>query len=416
MSFSSTRGRAGLLLGLFLLGVVALWHREIVNLYRFATLFSASGIVANFRSMPEMWPSRVVRRSGAVFDLPSQPVELPRTFAYRGADRDMDEFLSRRATTGLLVLSRDRVTAERYFLGTTAQTRTISWSVGKSFVSALVGIAIDEGKIRSIEDPVTDYVPELRGSGYDGVRLKDVLQMSSGIRFREDYGDLTSDINVMGIDLAVGVPLSSFVAGLANEKTPGTFNRYVSMDTQVLGMVLTRATGTTLSAYLEDRIWSRVGAEFDAHWLVDGEGMEWAFGGLNMTLRDYARFGRLYLRGGDWNGQRIVPAAWVLASVTPDAPHLMPGNNPASDSRFGYGYQWWIPEAVGAEGSGRPSKEFLAIGVYGQFIYVSPDDDLLIVKTSADLDFQTDDYESDFETLAAFRAIASSLAAGRTGR
>ncbi len=300
----------------------------------------------------------------------------------------------------------------RHFLGNTAQTRTISWSVAKSFVSALVGIAMREGKIRGVDAAVTDYVPQLAGSGYDGVRLKNVLQMSSGVRFREDYGDLSSDINRMGIDLSLGIPLSRFVAGLANEKPPGTYNRYVSMDTQVLGMVLASATGQNLSAYLEEKIWSRIRAESDAYWLLDGEGVEWAFGGLNMTLRDYGRFGLLYLRGGQWDGQSIVPSEWIRASVTPDAPHLMPGKNPASDSRFGYGYQWWIPEAAGAEGSGKPSSEFLAIGAYGQYIYVAPDHGLVIVKTSADRDFQTDDYESDFETLAALRAIAGSLPGG----
>lgn len=409
MPRSSTLRRLALASLLLLALAAATWHRELVNLYHFATLFSAASIVENFRTMPDHWPSRAVHRRGAVFELHSEPVDLPRSFGYRGAERDMDEFLARRATTGLLVISHDRVTAERYFLGNTAQTRAISWSVAKSFVSALVGIAIREGKIRGVDAAVTDYVPQLAGSGYDGVRLKDVLQMSSGIRFREDYGDLTSDINRMGIDLSLGVPLRRFVAGLGNEKPPGTYNRYVSMDTQVLGMVLAGATGNNLSAYLEEKIWSRIGAESDAYWLLDGEGVEWAFGGLNMTLRDYGRFGLLYLRGGAWDGQSIVPSEWIRASVTPDAPHLMPGKNPASDSRFGYGYQWWIPEAAGAEGTGKPSSEFLAIGVYGQYIYVAPDHDLVIVKTSADRDFQTDDYESDFETLAALRAIAGSL-------
>lgn len=401
--------RLGITLALLVACLAALWHRELLNLYRFATLFSATNIVENFRTMPDQWPARAVHRAGPVFELPQQPRPLPRTFAYKGADRDMEEFLARRATTGLLVLARDRITAERHFLGNDEHTRTISWSVCKSFVSALMGIAIAEGKIRSVEDPVTGYVASLRGSGYDGVRIKDVLQMSSGVRFREDYGDMTSDINRMGLTLSLGFPLSGFVASLVNEKTPGTYNRYVSMDTQVLGMVLASATGKSLSSYLEEKIWSRLGAESDAYWLLDGEGMEWAFGGLNMTLRDYGRFGRLYLQGGRWNGGQIVPAQWVRDSVTPDAPHLMPGGNPASESRLGYGYQWWIPEAEGAEGTGKPSSEFLALGVYGQYIYVSPDDDLVIVKTSADRDFQTDDYESDFETIAAFRAIAKSL-------
>ena len=388
--------------------VAGFYRREIHGLWRFANLFREDLLVENFRTMEVLFPTRRVRRGGPVFAFERAPAALPTTFPYRDRDVDLDEFLARHLTTGLLVVQDDAIRHEQYFLGNTPETRTISWSVGKSFVSALVGIAIAEGHIRSVADAVTDYLPELRGSGYDGVPIEHVLQMASGIRFREDYGDPTSDINRMGLALATGTPLAAFVATLENERPSGTFHHYVSMDTQVLGMILERATGRSPSAYLEEKIWQRIGPESDAHWLLDGSGTEWAFGGLNVTLRDFARFGRLYLRNGDWQGETIVPPDWVRASVTPREPYQMPGDNPASDSRFGYGYQWWIPTD--------PDGEYMALGVYGQYIYVYPKQRLVIVKTSADPHFQDNDYESDFETLAAFRAIAAQLGgAGRLG-
>jgi len=137
----------------------------------------------------------------------------------------------------------------------------ISWSVGKSFVSALVGIAIEEGYIESIQIPVSDYVPELKGTGYDGVSLKDVLQMSSGVRFNEDYDDFFSDIKRMGRVIAMGDSINEFAASLEREREPGTFNHYVSMDTQVIGMVLKATTGKDLSLYLEEKIWKKIGMQ-----------------------------------------------------------------------------------------------------------------------------------------------------------
>ncbi len=384
------------------------YRSEIHRLWRFANLFREDLLVENFRSMEVLFPTRRVRRGGPVYAFERAPAALPTTFPYGGRDVDLEEFLARRVTTGLLVVQDDAIRHERYFLGNGPETRTISWSVGKSFVSALVGIAIAEGHIRSVADAVTDYLPELRGSGYDGVPIEHVLQMASGIRFREDYGDPTSDINRMGLALATGTPLAAFVATLENERPSGTFHHYVSMDTQVLGMILERATGRSPSAYLEEKIWQRIGPESDAHWLLDGSGTELAFGGLNVTLRDYARFGRLYLRNGDWQGETIVPPDWVQVSITPREPHQMPGGNSATDSLFGYGYQWWIPTD--------PDGEYMAMGVYGQYLYIYPKQRLVIVKTSADPRFEDNDYESDFETLAAFRAIAAQLRGAGEGR
>jgi len=298
-----------------------------------------------------------------------------------------------------VVIKDGAIVFEKYYRGNTEKSRVISWSVAKSFISALLGLAVNEGFIRSISQPVTDYVPQLRGTGYDGVSIKDVMNMSSGIRFNEDYGDFFSDIQRMGRTIAFGTSLDAFVASLKRERAPGTYRHYVSADTQVLGMLLRESTKRSVTSYLEEKIWKRIGMESDACWLVDGDDMEMVFGGLNAVLRDYARFGVLYLNNGRWGSEQVVPAEWVRASVTPNARHLMPGSDPAThDWTLGYGYQWWIPE--------NPDGEFLAIGIYGQFIYIYPRYRVVIAKSSAYVDYNKDGDDMEIETIEMFRAIA----------
>ena len=204
----------------------------------------------------------------------------------------------------------------------------------------------------------------------------------------------------MGRAMAFDSSIDEFVTSLQPERPPGTLLHYVSMDTQVLGMVLREATGETIRAYTESRLWQKLGMEADGYWLVDGQGMELVFGGLNAVLRDYARFGQLYLQEGTWDGEEIVPRNWIRASVRPDAPHLMPGTDLA-DSDFGYGYQWWIPPA--------PEGDYMAIGIYNQYIYVHPGHRVVIAKSSAYPDFNYDGSEKTLQSIAAFRAIAGAV-------
>ena len=377
------------------------YHKELLRVYNVVTLFNRDVIVDNFRSMGTMFNTSPVRRGESVHSFERELYDLPVQYTYKGETKDLPKFLEDTATTGLVVLKDGRIVFEDYYLGNTASSKTISWSVAKSFVSALIGIAINERQIESIEKTVTDYVPALKGSGYNGVRIKDVLQMSSGVRFNEDYGDFFSDINRMGRAIAFNTSLDRFVASLEREREPGTYNHYVSMDTQVLAMILREATKQTLSSYLEEKIWQKIGMESDAYWLTDNKGMELAFGGLNAVLRDYARFGQLYLQEGNWGGEQVVPAQWVRSSITPDAPHLQPGQNPNSDWVLGYGYQWWIPQ--------KPEGDFLAIGLYNQFIYVHPKYGIVIAKSSAYPDYKKDGDEKELETIEIFRTIAKNL-------
>ena len=388
-----------------LLLALALFYRsELTQLWKVVHLFDADAIVYNFQHMDEIFPSRTVQRGDGVFEFDRGSYDLPSGFRYADRSYDTEAFLEDTATTGLLIVQDDKILLERYQRGHSPSGRHIAWSVSKSFVSALFGIAVAEGHIRDIMQPVTDYLPELEGSGYEGVPIKHLLQMSSGVRFNEDYGDSSSDINRMGRVLALGSTLLEFAATLSRERTPGTFQHYVSIDTQVLGIILVRATGQSLASYTSEKLWQPLGMESDAYWLLDGSGMEMAFGCLNASLRDFARFGRLYLHRGNWNGRQIVPEAWVAASITPDAPHLMPGPNPNSSNDLGYGFQWWIPPG--------PDGDFMALGIYGQMIYVDPKSRLIIVKNSADRDFQRNRFEPTRETLALWRAVAADLAGG----
>ncbi len=363
------------------------------------TLFSEGQRVENFRAMDRIFPDHAVARSGPVWEFGHDPRPLPETYVFGGGERDLAEFLDRTVTTGLLVVHRGAITHEEYRLGSDATSPFTSWSVAKSVLSALIGIAVEEGHIASIRDPIGQYVPALAGSGYALVPIEDALTMSSGVAFDEDYDNPFSDINMLFMRaMAMGTPVEQIIAGLESARAPGEFNEYVSSDSMALGLVLEAATGMRLAEFLESRLWGPMGAEAGATWSTDRTGREIALCCLNATLRDYARFGRLYLEGGARDGQQIIPADWVHASVNPTAPHLQPGENPLSDWTFGYGYQWWIPED--------PQGDFTAIGVWGQYIHVDPLREVVIVKTGADPEFD----DNDHETVAAFRAILAAVA------
>ncbi len=368
------------------------------------TLFQGVDMTDEFADMKSLFPHRVVHTANpTTLARAADEIALPESYEIQGETRNLERFLEETDTSGLLVMRDGQIVHEEYALGSSRETRWISWSVAKSFVSAMVGIALDEGRFGSIQDPITTYVPELAGSAYDGVAIEDILEMSSGASWDEDYGDPSSDITRFGFAIVFGFSQDEFAASLSRDRAPGTYNRYNSTDTQVLGMLLVRVTGRSLAAYTEEKLWQPMQMEHDAYWITDEPGMELAFGGLNATLRDYARFGEMVRNGGRWNGKQIVPEAWVRASTVPGKPHLQPGEQLGSESIFGYGYQWWMPPS-GDEG------EYSAIGVYNQFIYVNPSQGVVIAKTSANRAYGKDEStDREIETLAVFRTIANAI-------
>jgi hypothetical protein len=366
--------------------VVGLWNREeIARLWTVNTLFDEGQIVENFSAMDRAFLTTPVPRGDG------PPAPLP-----RGTQAEMPEgfedWLASRAVTGIVVLKDGAIVHENYHLGTDRDDRRVSWSIAKSFLSALLGVLVEQGRL-ALEDPVTRHAPLLAGSAYDGVRLIDVLRMTSGVVFDEDYLDPNSDINRMGRILALGGSMDGFAAGL--EETfapPGETWRYVSIDTHVIGMVIRGATGRSIPELLSEHIVRPMGLEARPYYLTDGEGTAFVLGGLAMTTRDYARLGLMFAQDGRLDGRRIVPKDWVRASTAPTAP-TAPG-------RPGYGYQWWIP--AGAE-----AGEFMARGVYGQYVWVHRPSGVVIAVNAADRDFRAPGVHAG--NIEMFRKIAAAL-------
>ena len=360
-----------------------------------------------YLKMNQYFDTKEIYNSDEIFVFPQrEAVELPKEFQYDEKIFNTKKYLDSSYTQGFLVLHKDSISFESYYLGQKKETRHISWSVAKSFVSALMGIAIEEGYIKSIEDNVEEYLPELSSSGYNGVKIRELLQMSSGIKFDETYSDSLSDINRYWRGFVLGDSQDAFATTLKNDITPGTFNHYVSINTHVLAMIIVKTTGKSLTEYLEEKIWKKIGMEHNGYWLVDGEGMEMALGGLNATVRDYTKMGKLFLDSGRWKGAQIVPEEWVLESTSINGEHLEATSVNSAHPNIGYGYQWWIPGTSKKYGE---EEEFMAIGIYNQFIYVNRSTKTVIVKTSANSNYYNrfnNPYASKHGAIELFREIA----------
>ena len=375
---------------LVLVGVAAvtgLWKREeISRLLTVNSLFSEKNIVYNFSNMNAAFLHTTLPRG-------EDPVSVLETGVPMEVTPELETWIAERDVTSLLVLKDGLVRHEAYYMGTTADDRRISWSIAKSYLSALFGILLQEGAIGSLEDPITQYAPALAGSAYDGASIRNVLQMTSGVVFDEDYLDYNSDINKMGRTLALGGKMDEFAAGLSETYVaPGTEWQYVSIDTHIVGMVIRGATGRSVSDLLSEKILSKLGMEQDGYYLTDGVGVSFVLGGLNFTTRDFARFGQMILQDGNFQGEQIVPADWIRASTEASAP--------TAEGKIGYGYQWWIP--VGAH-----EGEFLGRGIYGQYLYFDRSRNVLIMTTGADRRFRDDGVNA--RNIEMFRKIAQSL-------
>ena len=385
-TFGKWLGRILLALVLALV-VIGVWKREeLSRLMAVNSLFAADRIVENFSHMDQAFLTTPVPRGPlATSELPYGPeTELP---------EDAADWIETRALTSLLVMKDGEIRYENYFLGTGPEDRRISWSLAKSYLSALFGVLLEEGAIASLEDPVTTYVPALDGTAYDGATIRNVLNMASGVIFDEDYLDSNSDINRMGRVVALGGTLDAFTASFADTfAAPGKTWQYVSIDTHVIGMVIRGATGRPVAELLSEKIIAPLGLEHDGYYLTDGTGTAFVLGGLNFTTRDYARFAQMILQNGDYGGRQVVPAAWIAESTAASAP--------TAPDRIGYGYQWWIPK-------GAHDGEILGRGIYGQYLYIDQARGVVIVSTAADRRFR--DPGVDDANTAMFRRIAQSL-------
>lgn len=367
--------------------VVGVWKRdEIARLMAVNSLFAQDKIVFNFSHMDQAFLSTPVPRGdGPTTEFAYGPEFTPMP--------QVDDWIAERDVTALVVLKDGEIVYENYFLGTEPDDRRISWSVAKSYLSALVGVLLDEGKIASLDDQVTQYAPDLMGTAYEGATIRNVLNMASGVTFDEDYLDKNSDINRMGRVIALGGKLDEFTAALKDSfARPGDQWQYVSIDTHVIGMVIRGATGRTIPDLLSEKIITPMGLEFEPYYLTDGSGEAFVLGGLNLTTRDFARMGQMFLQDGMYNGTQIIPAEWVAASTAPTAP--------TQADAIGYGYQWWVPK-------GATKGEFMARGVYGQYIYINQTDGVVIATNAADRKFRNDGVSE--QNVEIFRLISATL-------
>lgn len=320
---------------------------------------------AGFARMEKLFLTRTVRASERPRQLPDGK---PLAFASGGARTDeFDRFVVGQKVAGVLVLHDGAIRLERYALTGGRDVRWHSFSIAKSITSTLVGAAMRDGSIKSLDDPVTRYISDLRGSAYDQVTVQQLLTMTSGVRWNEDYTDLKSDVARMyaeppapGLDMTV-----SYVRKLPREAPPGSKWVYKTSETNLVGVLVMAATGKPLADYLSEKIWRPYGMERDAEWMLDDIGHEQGGCCLAMTLRDLGRFGQFVLDGARIGNTSVVTDTWLREATRAHVSTGSPGS--------GYGYQWWA----------RPDGAFEGRGIFGQTLHIDPKRRLVIAINSA---------------------------------
>ncbi len=321
-----------------------------------------------YREMEKINPGHVVRRGPIVRELPLAARQIDPKWTRDGQTYDVASYMNRMRTSGVIVLKDGKIILERYGLGRGPQDRWTSFSVAKSVTSTLVGAAIADGHIKSLDAPVTDYIPELKGGAYEGVTIRQLLTMTSGVKWNEDYSDPKSDVAQAGQTiLEPGVdPIVSYMRKLPRADPPGSKFVYKTGETDLTGILVANAVHRSLADYLSEKIWAPFGMEQDAFWVDDPAGAQHGGCCISMTLRDYARFGQFMLENGKAGDVQVLPTGWV-ADATSEHVKFPPGG-----PDHGYGYFWWLmPGGYAAE------------GIFGQQVFVYPEDHLVIAINSA---------------------------------
>jgi len=315
-----------------------------------------------FRSIGRLFTTHTVRSGDHVRFLPKSRKSLDIRFAVGATSYSVASYMAAQRISGLLVIKDGRILLERYGLGRRPRDTWTGFSVTKSVTSILVGAALKDGAIKSLDDPVTRYLPEMKGSAYDDVTVRDLITMTSGVRWTEAYGDPNSDVvrigswkGEPGVD-----PIVSYMRTLPRVDPPGKVFHYKSGEADLVAVLVARATGKPLADYLSQKIWRPFGMERNGVWITDAAGVERGGCCLSMSLRDYARLGLFMLNADGPLERRVLPEGWIAQSTSPQVPT---GRGDTS-----YGYMWWI----------RPG-EFQAFGIFGQMIDVTPAQHLVTV-------------------------------------
>ena len=372
------------------------------RLIKVNSLFNDDVVVTNFSNMDKLAHTITLPTASAIPSvLKSQVFNFKGDFDFGGQKFTLDAYKSARRVTGLLIIKGDTILHEDYLQGTTAADLRIGWSMSKSITAVLLGVLIDRGLIAKecLDYTISDYLPALRNTGYDGVTLGQVMMMTSGVRFNEDYHDYHSDINRMGRVLAVHGSMDDFVATLGRQYEAGRYFHYVSINTHVIGMMIRALCKQPIADLLLEYVLRPLHLESDCKILTDSSGEPFILGGLNMTLRDYARFGKLIMDGGQCMENQLVSSAWLDKITTPHNLAHHPDKVGLPFSKLGYGMHWWHPH------NGQVGERFCA-GIYGQYIYQHQASNMMIVQTAVDKDFDQGDYQMLLNTIDYMRQLA----------
>ena len=352
--------------------------------------------VLTYQNTDKVFPTRIIKAGAKASPLMLSDKQITNmTFTSQGIDYDLPDYVALNRVVGLMVLKDGKIAYEHYDYGVKPDTRWMSMSVAKSFVSTLVGAAIKDGYINSVDDPVVMYLPQLKGSAYEDVSIKDVLMMASGVNWNETYTDPNSDRRkFLELQIASNKKGAIFdiLKTLTKATEPGKHFNYSTGETVLIGEIVQAATKMPLADYLSQKIWIPVGMESDAMWWLDSpNGHEVGGSGILAVLRDYARFGQFILDGAEVNGEKIVPDTWLAEATTAKPMTGISGID-------GYGYQWWTmtPEAGKVH-----EKAFMGWGIHGQYLYINPEENLVVVALSARSKPSGRDTIDDLDFLAA---------------
>jgi CubicO group peptidase (beta-lactamase class C family) len=330
-------------------------------------------IIGNYSHLDTLRPAHIITAAPAPSPLARAEQELDLAYDFQGKTSTISEYLDHVPATGLLVLQDRTIQFEHYQYARTEHDRFMSQSMAKTLVGLLVGFALHEGKILSLEDSVSAYVPELSGHELGRVSLRALLQMSSGIDFHEIYN---GHDDIMRLSRALmkkdaGGAVAAVLEFNTRVAPPGSKFNYAGIDTEVLGIVLQRLYGSSLSALVKAKIWDPIGAESEASWIIDGHEQELAYCCFNAVLRDWGRLGALLAADGAWDGKQIIPKEWIIASTTQAAPGAAAGQN---GHKLGYGYQIWLLPG--------DRRQFALVGIYGQTMLIDPVRHVVLVQTA----------------------------------
>ena len=393
-------------LGLLLVVSVALWYYRPWSDFspaRIANLTEPAQLPHNFRHMDLFFPSRPVSAGTQVRELPRNEQPLALSYTFDGQRKTLGQFLGESTTTGLLVLKDGVIVYEQYFTGASEQSRFTSWSVAKSVIATAIMMAVHQGRIESLDDPVQKYAPQFAGSGFGDVSLRNMLIMSSGVAFNEDYHDERADIRPYFFNTFImGRNADELLFRFQRDREPGTDFYYLSPNSHVLSAVLRGLYRQPLAQIISEQVWQPLGMEADAFWLQnrnDKKGLALGYCCLNAILRDYARFGQFYLETfqGTGIGTGLLPADWVQSLNQPASEDHRSGTDKYQGR--GYSQHFWLPPD--------PQGEFMAAGVYGQYVFIDPNHNVVIARTSADPDWTPRQQESAYVMQLIAKAVSA---------